>query len=141
MCGFAAFFGRNHHFCDNLLNDVELDIYHRGPDSGGRFVDADAAIVFRRLAIVDLDERSDQPFLSACERFVIAFNGEIYNFKDIRSELEAKGRVFRTYSDTEVIIEGFAHFGEEIFRKLNGMFAVVIFDRREKTVSTEIPWN
>ena len=92
MCGFAAFFGRNHHFCDNLLNDVELDIYHRGPDSGGRFTEADAAIVFRRLAIVDLDKRSDQPLFSACARFVIAFNGEIYNFKDIRSELEAKGR-------------------------------------------------
>ncbi|HET9049267.1 MAG TPA: asparagine synthase (glutamine-hydrolyzing) [Chiayiivirga sp.] len=101
----------------------------RGPDGGGVWQDGGAWLGHRRLAILDLDPRAAQPMHSACGRYVVAFNGEIYNFRALRSELEAAGASFRTESDTEVLLELFARHGEVMLPKLHGMFAFVIWDR------------
>jgi asparagine synthase (glutamine-hydrolysing) len=108
---------------------------HRGPDSWAAWVDADAGIAFghRRLAIVDLSETGAQPMTSSCGRFVICYNGMIYNAPKIRDELAAKGRTFRGSSDTEVMIEAFSQWGvEDSLDRLVGMFAFALWDRRKR---------
>jgi len=135
MCGFAAFFEKGRAFAPSLLDGAEQDLFHRGPDSGHRFAEPGAAMVFRRLAILDPEPRADQPFRDASGRYVLVFNGEIYNFRSLRRELEAKGVRFKTSGDTEVIAEGFARWGEALFEKLEGMFALVIFDTLEHRVT------
>lgn len=104
----------------------------RGPDGEGVWQEPGVALGHRRLAILDLDTRASQPMHSADGRYVIVFNGEIYNFRDLRRELEADGVVFHTTSDTEVILALFARKGEAMLPKLHGMFAFVIWDRVAK---------
>lgn len=101
----------------------------RGPDGEGWWEGPGARLGHRRLAVLDLDPRSDQPMVSACGRYVIVLNGEIYNFRELRREFEARGRPFRTTSDTEVVLEGFACLGEALLPRLRGMFAFAIWDR------------
>ena len=134
MCGFAGFFEAENNFAPDLLNGADRDLFHRGPDSGGRFIELGAALVFRRLAIIDPAARSDQPLADRTGRYVLVFNGEIYNFRDLRQELLAAGAPLRTQGDSEVIVEGFAKWGARIFSKLEGMFAVVIYDRKTREV-------
>lgn len=114
---------------------------HRGPDDSGIWVDAEAGIALghRRLAILDLSPAGSQPMQSACGRYVIAFNGEIYNYREIRSELEsaAQGGKFpwRGHSDTEVLLAAFGQWGlESALKKLSGMFAFALWDRQERVV-------
>jgi asparagine synthase (glutamine-hydrolysing) len=104
----------------------------RGPDGEGQWQESGVALGHRRLAIIDLDMRAAQPMHSADGRYVIAFNGEIYNYRSLRSELEATGALFRTTSDTEVILALFADRGEAMLPRLHGMFAFVIWDRVKK---------
>ena len=101
---------------------------HRGPDGNGIFVDKTIAVGHTRLAIIDLSEAGAQPMRSANGRYVLTYNGEIYNFPDIRRELEGRGVTFKGHSDTEVLLEGYSVFGPEIVRKLNGIFAFCIAD-------------
>jgi asparagine synthase (glutamine-hydrolysing) len=111
---------------------------HRGPDDHGIWTDLDAGIALtqRRLSIVDLSPAGHQPMISADGRFVISFNGEIYNFQDIRPELEARGIKFRGHSDTEVMVEAFAAYGiAPTVKRLIGMFAIAVWDRRERTLT------
>jgi len=135
MCGFAAFFERGRPFCPQLLADVEGDLLHRGPDNGGRYSAPGAAIVFRRLAIIDPEARSDQPMWDQSGRYVLAFNGEIYNYRSLRPKLQQAGVSLRTEGDSECILEGFVRWGPAFFEQLEGMFAFVIFDS-----STERLW-
>lgn len=107
-------------------------IKHRGPDAHGYYYSNHVALGHRRLSIVDLDARSNQPFFSGDGRYILTFNGEIYNFHDIASELAQQGVKLRTTSDTEVIVEAFAIWGPGFVHKLNGMFAFAIFDTLEK---------
>jgi asparagine synthase (glutamine-hydrolysing) len=112
-------------------------LVHRGPDSQGQWADAQGGVAFghRRLAIIDLSPAGHQPMSSSCGRFVICYNGEVYNFEDLRRELEACGRRFRGHSDTEVIVEGCAEWGvEATVRRLIGMFAIALWDCRERTL-------
>jgi asparagine synthase (glutamine-hydrolysing) len=105
---------------------------HRGPDDGGVWVDAERSLALaqRRLAIIDLSPAGHQPMISQCGRYVIVFNGECYNFADIRAELVSRGCVFRGHSDTEVILESFAHFGvEPTLQRMVGMFAIALWDK------------
>ena len=128
MCGFVG-------FTDNLdvsvkkttIKQMADKIIHRGPDSEGYFVDDEVALGFRRLSIVDL-AGGDQPILNEDKTKVIVFNGEIYNHKQLHKELEEKGHIFKTNSDTETILHGFEEYGCDLFPKLRGMFSFLIYD-------------
>lgn len=115
-------------------------IFHRGPDDGDVWVDAAArvALAHRRLSILDLSPAGHQPMQSACTRFVVGYNGEIYNWAELRSELEAAGKApaWRGHSDTEVLLAGIAAWGvEATLRRARGMFALALWDRAEKTLT------
>lgn len=108
---------------------------HRGPDDGGVWLSQEASIAFgqRRLAIIDLSPMGHQPMISTNGRYAITFNGEIYNFRELRTELERRGVRFRGHSDTEVIVEGFVHWGvKSTIARLNGMFAIAAWDTGER---------
>ncbi|HEY3917703.1 MAG TPA: asparagine synthase (glutamine-hydrolyzing) [Stellaceae bacterium] len=110
---------------------------HRGPDSGDQWCDVQAGLALghRRLSIIDLSPAGAQPMVSSCGRFVISFNGEAYNFAELRPELEALGRRFRGHCDTEVIVEAAAQWGvEATVKRLTGMFAMALWDRRERVL-------
>lgn len=129
MCGFAG-------FIDNMpverkkavIKEMADTIIHRGPDGEGYFTDDKVAMGFRRLSIIDLS-LGNQPLFNEDNSLVINFNGEIYNYKEIREELVKKGHVFTTNSDTETIIHGYEEYGTDIVDKLRGMFAFVIYNR------------
>jgi asparagine synthase (glutamine-hydrolysing) len=111
---------------------------HRGPDDSGAWADSAAGIALghRRLSIIDLSAAGHQPMLSGNGRFVVSYNGEIYNHGDLRKELEAQGAVFRGHSDTEVIVEGFAQWGiPETLARLIGMFALAVWDRETRSLT------
>ncbi len=127
MCGFVGFTGKQENKKTNIEKMSEL-IAHRGPDGEGYFIDDGVALGHRRLAILDI-EGGKQPMISEDKNIVVVFNGEIYNFLEIRKELEEKGHVFMTdHSDTEVLIHGFKEWGEELVPKLRGMFAFAIWN-------------
>lgn len=140
MCGIAGV--RN---LTNSRGQLERDavamadsLAYRGPDDHGLWADADAgvALTHRRLSIVDLSPAGHQPMISADGRFVITYNGEIYNFMELRRELEARGIKFRGHSDTEVMLEAFAAYGiESTVKRLIGMFAMGVWDRRNRTLA------
>ncbi|MEU5547667.1 asparagine synthase (glutamine-hydrolyzing) [Streptomyces sioyaensis] len=131
MCGIAGIFGPND---EQMLKRMGDSIAHRGPDGEGRFVSSDAerpwGMVHRRLAVIDR-EGGQQPFVTEDERFVVCYNGEIYNFRELRAELENAGRQFRTKCDTEVAAQAFAEWGEGALDRFNGMFALAIYDAAE----------
>jgi asparagine synthase (glutamine-hydrolysing) len=129
MCGFIAAIDNIGPPDEGALRRGLARMARRGPDAEGVWQEGPALLGHRRLAIVDLDARSAQPFHSACGRFVIAFNGEIYNFGALRGQLQAQGVGFRTTSDTEVLVELFKAEGEAMLPRLHGMFAFVIWDR------------
>ena len=109
-------------------------IAHRGPDGEGHWVEGNVGFGHRRLAIIDLSEMAHQPMLSADHRFVISYNGEIYNFRELRVELEKLGVVFRSLSDTEVVLNALAAWGVAALMRFNGMFALALWDRRERSL-------
>jgi len=131
MCGLAAFFAPGRVFGDALLAGADSDLRHRGPDSAGRAVEPGWALVFRRLSIMDPTEAADQPMTDPTGRCTLIFNGEIYNFRDLRRELETSGVRFRTNSDTEVILQGYLRWGLDVLEKLEGMYAFVLVDRTQ----------
>jgi asparagine synthase (glutamine-hydrolysing) len=114
-----------------MIRRMSRTMFHRGPDDEGYFFDRSLGFGFRRLSIIDLGG-GHQPMADAEESVWIVFNGEIYNYKELRAELEGRGHKFRTSSDTEVIIHGYKQWGTEVFNHLNGMFGVAIWDVRKK---------
>jgi asparagine synthase (glutamine-hydrolysing) len=142
MCGFAAFFSPGNRWPADFLAAVECDLHHRGPDSGGTVNESGFALVFRRLAIIDPDTRADQPMHDEKMRCTLVFNGEIYNHKALRAELEALGDVFRTESDTEVILRGYLRWGDRVLDRLEGMYAFALVDRvRGKALVARDPFG
>ena len=109
-------------------------LLHRGPDSGGDFFDGELGMAMRRLAIIDL-ETGNQPITNSSGNIIVVLNGEIYNYRQLTAELLEKGYVFKTKSDTEVIAHGFEEFGLELFPKLEGMFALAVYDRQRKILT------
>lgn len=107
-------------------------VAHRGPDGTGTWVEGPVAFGHRRLAIIDLSPAAAQPMMSADERLVVSYNGEVYNFRELRAELQARGHSFRSSSDTEVIAEAFSEWGPSAIERFNGMFAIALWDRVER---------
>ena len=128
MCGFVGFADHiDSETKKQIIKKMADRIIHRGPDSDGYFTDDNVALGFRRLSIVDL-AGGDQPIFNEDKSKVIVFNGEIYNHKELREELEQKGHKFQTNADTEAILHGFEEYGCDLFPRLRGMFAFVIYD-------------
>lgn len=138
MCGLAGFFGpatRNDADLSAIAQRMNDTIYLRGPDSHGVWSDQAHGIALghRRLSILDLSPEGHQPMVSRNGRFVIVFNGEVYNFRDLRAELEAAGHAFRGHSDTEIMLAAFCQWGvQAATKRFNGMFAFAVWDRDEK---------
>ncbi len=131
MCGFVGFTSQLENKKD-VLNKMMDRIIHRGPDMAGDYIDDTIALGFRRLSILDLSDAGRQPMTSPDGRYVITFNGEIYNFKDIKAELIELGHTFVSECDTEALLHGYMEYGEAVIHKLRGMFAFVIWDRKER---------
>jgi len=141
MCGIAGILDPKRYFKLDQLRQMALRmasrLRHRGPDFQGEWIDAEAGVALghTRLAIVDLSPAGAQPMASSCGRFVLSYNGEVYNAPELRSELESAGRKFRGHSDTEVMIEGFAVWGvQATVERLIGMFAFAVWDRSSRTL-------
>ncbi len=132
MCGFAGYIV-NGLMGDNLkiIKAMAERIRHRGPDQDDYYLDDDIALGFRRLSIIDL-EGGSQPILNENESMVLTFNGEIYNFQELRKDLIEKGHIFKTRTDSEVLLHGYEEYGAELLQKLRGMYAFVIWDKNEK---------
>jgi len=127
MCGFTGFIGETKN-STSILEKMMDQIIHRGPDSSGMFIENNAALGFRRLSIIDL-EHGSQPLYNEDNSLVLVFNGEIYNFQELREDLSTKGHIFTTNTDSEVLIHGYEEYGVSLAEKLRGMFAFVIWDR------------
>ena len=132
MCGICGFTG-NINDRENILTNMMNRIIHRGPDQAGQFTQDGINLGFRRLSIIDLDY-GHQPMQDETGDVVVVFNGEIYNYKDIRKELIAKGYSFSNNSDTECLIHGYKEYGEDLVNHLRGMFAFVIWDKKNKKI-------
>ncbi|MEE2566478.1 asparagine synthase (glutamine-hydrolyzing) [Hyphobacterium marinum] len=136
MCGIAGYINYSGEGADKAVLKAMSDaIAHRGPDGEGQVVEGACGLAHRRLAILDLSDASLQPIVSADGRHVMVYNGELYNFAEIRAELEAKGHVFRTTGDTEVVLEAIAEWGlAGAVPRFNGMFAIAAWDRKENVL-------
>ena len=141
MCGIAgqvSFEGNQN--IDDLRQQLKImlaTIAHRGPDDESIWVDENglSALGHRRLSIIDVSERANQPMQSSCSRYICAFNGEIYNYIELRDYLISKGAIFKTESDTEVLVEMFAFLGvDETLRRIDGMFSISLLDRKNSSL-------
>lgn len=143
MCGIAGFLGLPSDRLRDIapiIDDMSSAIYHRGPDDCGRWIDASAQIALghTRLSILDLSPEGHQPMASASDRYVLVFNGEIYNFAELRRDLESAGLApqWRGHSDTEVMLAAFERWGVlAAVKRFNGMFAFAVWDRRDRTLT------
>lgn len=133
MCGIVAVLGRNGQpVPPEMIERATASLVHRGPDDSGRYHHDNVALGFRRLAIIDLSAGGHQPMSTPDDRFTVVFNGEIYNYVELRKELEGLGHSFRTSSDTEVLLLAYREWGEKCVERFNGMWAFVIYDRHLK---------
>ncbi len=131
MCGIAGYISLNNRFTQQQLKDAAAVMQHRGPDADGFYFSADnkVGLAHRRLSVLDLSTAANQPMMSADGRYCIVFNGEVYNFNELKQQLKDKGASLKTTSDTEVILELFAQQGTSCFATMNGMFAFAIYDK------------
>jgi asparagine synthase (glutamine-hydrolysing) len=136
MCGIAGFLNLNGAPASAVLLKQMTDrIRHRGPDGEGQFVDGALALGHRRLAIIDLSPAAHQPMSTQDGRYTLSYNGEIYNFRELRLELEALGYQFRSTGDSEVVMHALAEWGERALLRMNGMFALALWDRCDCTLT------
>lgn len=136
MCGIAGFTQYRRDISDvpGTLNKMGEAIRHRGPDAGGVFIDDQIALCHRRLSIIDLSESGAQPMTSPSGRYITVYNGEIYNFPELKKELLEDGINFRGTSDTEVMIALYEKYGPDCLKLLNGMFAIAIWDTQDQSL-------
>jgi asparagine synthase (glutamine-hydrolysing) len=133
MCGIAGFVGR---FSGDRLREASCLIAHRGPDASGEYFDVDAGVglAHRRLSIIDLSPLGAQPMSGADGAVILVFNGEIYNYRELREELRVRGVTFRGHSDTEVLLALYLAEGTAMLPRLNGIFAFALWDRRDQSL-------
>ncbi|MCW5207897.1 hypothetical protein VU11_04385 [Desulfobulbus sp. US2] len=124
MCGISGFNWND----EGLIRAMTDSIEHRGPDQQGHFCSDEMSLGFRRLSIIDLSDNGRQPMFNEDKTIALVFNGEIYNFQELRKELKAKGHVFGSKADSEVIIHGYEEWGTEVMQRLRGMFAFGLYD-------------
>lgn len=130
MCGICGIVGK--YTSENVMRDMLDSIAHRGPDDEGIFQEGNIFLGHRRLSILDLSASGHQPMMY--ENYVIVFNGEIFNYVELRNELKKIGHVFKTGTDTEVILHGYALWGQEVFVKLRGMWALALYDKNAQKI-------
>ncbi|MFK3774614.1 asparagine synthase (glutamine-hydrolyzing) [Pseudomonas sp. NPDC089406] len=135
MCGITGLI----HLNNNPVSPVVLQrmtdaIAHRGPDGEGHWIEGNVGLGHRRLAIIDLSPAGHQPVASVSQRYVMAYNGEVYNFKELRTELESQGYQFRSRTDTEVVLNALIAWGVKALERFNGMFGLALWDRQEQTL-------
>lgn len=131
MCGIVGFTNKINN-SNKVIVDMMNKIRHRGPDAEGSYVDENIALGHRRLSIIDVSSTGDQPIFNEDGSMVIVFNGEIYNYREIREKLITAGHIFKTNTDTEVLIHGYEEYGEKLLNMLRGMFAFVIWDKNKQ---------
>ncbi|SDZ10416.1 asparagine synthase (glutamine-hydrolysing) [Proteiniborus ethanoligenes] len=135
MCGFVGFANAKLDIDkEKVIKDMADTIIHRGPDSEGYFTDNNVTFGFRRLQIIDLSEEASQPMYNEDKTCVMVFNGEIYNYQELRRELQEKGHIFKSNTDSEVIIHAYEEYGIELLGKIRGMFAFSIWDMKKETM-------
>lgn len=139
MCGIAGYFSATRGLDEVSLAAMTNSLQHRGPDSSGYYRDDFSGLGHRRLSIIDLSARANQPMTSANSRYVIVYNGEVYNYRELGAMMTVRSDVsgpnqFRSASDTEIILEGFSKWGVDVVHQLNGMFAFAIYDKLEHTL-------
>jgi asparagine synthase (glutamine-hydrolysing) len=133
MCGITGIINLdNVSISPVVLQKMTDAIAHRGPDGEGHWIEGNVGIGHRRLAIIDLSPAGHQPMVSADHRYLLSYNGEVYNFRELRSELEVKGYWFRSKSDSEVVLNALAEWGTKALDRFNGMFALALWDRKER---------
>ncbi|HNI67001.1 MAG TPA: asparagine synthase (glutamine-hydrolyzing) [Nitrospira sp.] len=133
MCGIAVVIGLNGRGIERAaVERMAESLVHRGPDDSGIYVDGPVGMGFRRLSILDLSEAGHQPMVTSDQQYVLVFNGEIFNYVELRSELRELGYQFRSSGDSEVLLAAYREWGRNCLAKLNGMWAFVIFDRRRR---------
>jgi len=139
MCGIAGFFSYDSNAPAPSLERLERlcdDMYRRGPDANGQWSSKEGRVLLghRRLSILDLSENANQPMVDRASGCVLVFNGEIYNFRELRLELEQSGYTFKSRGDSEVLLKGYQHWGEGMLKKLRGMFAIALWDPRKRAL-------
>ena len=135
MCGITGVFNLNGNpVSRTIISEMNNAVGHRGPDGEGVYVNDNIGLGHKRLSILDLSERGSQPMTSKDENWVIAFNGCIYNYIELREELRSKGHSFVSSTDTEVLVEGFSAYGIDFVERLNGMFAIAAWNVKEKAL-------
>lgn len=135
MCGIAGIFHiKGEPASPVILKKMTEAIAHRGPDGEGHFFDGPVGLGHRRLAIIDLSPAGHQPMVTEDGRFAIIYNGEVYNFQELRAELQVLGYLFRSRTDTEVVLKAYAHWGEKALDRFNGMFAFAVWDRKRQEI-------
>ncbi|PIE65031.1 MAG: asparagine synthase (glutamine-hydrolyzing) [Desulfobacterales bacterium] len=135
MCGITGIFNLDGRPVSSvILREMTDTIAHRGPDSEGFYVDSFLGLGHRRLAVIDLSRAGHQPMTSPCEKYSIAFNGEVYNFKELRRVLEAYGHRFISRTDTEVVLHAYMEWGPSCVEKFNGMFAFALWDKTRQSL-------
>ena len=135
MCGITGLINCNGEPASPvILKNMTDAIVHRGPDGEGQWIEDNVGIGHRRLAIIDLSPAGHQPMISADHRYVLSYNGEVYNYRELRTELEAEGYWFRSQTDSEVVLYALALWGRDALLKFNGMFALALWDRKERNL-------
>jgi asparagine synthase (glutamine-hydrolysing) len=135
MCGIVGFATNSSNIDQaSIIQEMMNTIGHRGPDSDGYFVDGNVTLGFRRLQIIDLTTDASQPMFNEDDSISLIFNGEIYNYQTLMDDLKEKGHIFKSQSDTEVIIHGYEEYGIDILQKLRGMFAFALWDKKNESL-------
>ena len=134
MCGIVGFYSQSHKITEAQLRSACSAMQHRGPDASGIYIYEEIGLGHQRLSIIDLSEAANQPMLDASGQVALVYNGELYNYQELRAELASRGHEFQTNSDTEVLLHMYLEYGERCLSRLKGMFAFAVSDRRSRIV-------